>query len=526
MKKVVLTLMFAFLSVSLFAQTTIPVTFRVNMGSQIYSQKWNPNTDSLFVRGDFQTYAGDTVTWSGYKFKLAPQKSGDSIYVLTVNIADSAVGKTASWGYKYVETIKGSDTWESSNNRPLVITSTAADTLPVYYFNNDSSHVAPVIVTTVKNIVKFQVDLTSYYGTAPGQFDPSKDSIVVMGLNNWGGWNPDPNTFSGNRTLQPVFGQPGMYATTLTFYGPVGDSTAWKVKAYPDANFGNGGGYETIAGNRYYTFVNDSVNTQLVGPIVPGLIIYAGTIATDQNITFNVYMGNAVNFYNKQPIDPSKINFVGLKGGIKPIGNWAGNWDVSDTVDGPTYADTISTLKVMHKVSSNVWSITQKFPAGTPGGTFEFKFGCEYPGADTANGGSHPLDNENGTGINHKWLLQDASTPVVLNYIFGTVDSVGQLPTGIKQSDSKIPMKFELSQNYPNPFNPSTIIKYSVPKGQLVTLKVYNMLGQEVATLVNNQQNAGNYEVTFNADKLASGIYFYTLNAGSFVSTKKMILLK
>ncbi|MHB8851839.1 MAG: T9SS type A sorting domain-containing protein [Ignavibacteriaceae bacterium] len=285
-----------------------------------------------------------------------------------------------------------------------------------------------------------------------------------MGLSNWGGWNTDPNTFSGNRTLQPVFGQPGMYSTTLTFYGPVGDSTAWKVKAYPDANFGN--------------------------------------------------------------IDPSKISFVGLKGGIKPIGNWAGNWDVSDTVDGPTYADTISTLKVMHKVSANVWSLTQKFPAGTPGGTFEFKFGCEYPGADTGNGGSHPLDNENATGLNHKWLLQDVSTPVVLNYIFGTVDSVAQLPTGIKQSGSNIPMKFELSQNYPNPFNPSTIIKYSVPKGQLVTLKVYNMLGQEVATLVNNQQNAGNYEVTFNADRLASGIYFYTLNAGSFVSTKKMILLK
>ena len=87
-------------------------------------------------------------------------------------------------------------------------------------------------------------------------------------------------------------------------------------------------------------------------------------------------------------------------------------------------------------------------------------------------------------------------------------------------------MKFELSQNYPNPLTPSTIIKYSVPKGQLGTLKVYNMLGQEVATLVNNQQNAGNYEVTFNADRLASGIYFYTLNAGNFVSTKKMILLK
>jgi hypothetical protein len=85
---------------------------------------------------------------------------------------------------------------------------------------------------------------------------------------------------------------------------------------------------------------------------------------------------------------------------------------------------------------------------------------------------------------------------------------------------------YNLNQNYPNPFNPSTVISYSVPKSQFVTLKIYNLLGQLVTTLVNQQQNAGSYQVTFNAEKLSSGIYFYTLNAGSFNSVKKMILLK
>ena len=93
-----------------------------------------------------------------------------------------------------------------------------------------------------------------------------------------------------------------------------------------------------------------------------------------------------------------------------------------------------------------------------------------------------------------------------------------------------VPEKFELSQNYPNPFNPSTKIRYSIPNvgsglAQTV-LKVYDVLGNEVATLVNEEKPAGNYEVDFNASQLSSGIYFYKLQAGSFVETRKMTLLR
>ena len=93
-----------------------------------------------------------------------------------------------------------------------------------------------------------------------------------------------------------------------------------------------------------------------------------------------------------------------------------------------------------------------------------------------------------------------------------------------------VPQKFVLFQNYPNPFNPSTRIQYSIEKPAQVSLKVYNVLGNEVATLVNSRQDAGSYTVTFNTNKaiysLSSGVYFYRLEAGSFVSTKKLILLK
>jgi hypothetical protein len=88
------------------------------------------------------------------------------------------------------------------------------------------------------------------------------------------------------------------------------------------------------------------------------------------------------------------------------------------------------------------------------------------------------------------------------------------------------PSVFSLSQNYPNPFNPGTAISYQLPVNSFVTLKVYDVLGNEVAALVNEQKPAGEYEVEFNASELGSGIYFYQLKAGSFVETKKMMLLK
>jgi hypothetical protein len=81
-------------------------------------------------------------------------------------------------------------------------------------------------------------------------------------------------------------------------------------------------------------------------------------------------------------------------------------------------------------------------------------------------------------------------------------------------------------QNYPNPFNPSTTIKYNIAKSSYVTLKVYNILGSEVASLVNRNLKAGEYQLQFNAGNLSSGVYFYKIIAGSFTDIKKMLLVK
>ncbi len=100
------------------------------------------------------------------------------------------------------------------------------------------------------------------------------------------------------------------------------------------------------------------------------------------------------------------------------------------------------------------------------------------------------------------------------------------VPTLGVEDDGRVPAAYTLEQNYPNPFNPATKIQYRLPFGSAVTLSVYNMLGEEVATLVNGYRAAGSYEADFAGTNLSSGVYYYTLNAGRFVETKKMILMK
>jgi hypothetical protein len=96
----------------------------------------------------------------------------------------------------------------------------------------------------------------------------------------------------------------------------------------------------------------------------------------------------------------------------------------------------------------------------------------------------------------------------------------------ISNNNNEVPEHFDLQQNYPNPFNPSTVIKYSIPQSSAVKLTVYDVTGKFVKLLVDQVMNSGNYAVDFNASDIASGIYFYKLEAGSFVQTMKMLMLK
>lgn len=102
----------------------------------------------------------------------------------------------------------------------------------------------------------------------------------------------------------------------------------------------------------------------------------------------------------------------------------------------------------------------------------------------------------------------------------------GSILLDVTKISNEIPTGYILDQNYPNPFNPSTIIKFSLPKSSFVSLKVYNQLGKEISTLVNEKKSTGTYQYVFNANSIPSGIYFYTLQSNGYIETKKMILLK
>lgn len=500
MTKLMLTVMVALLTSFVFAQD-IPVTFQVDMGVAAFKGAFDPATDNVVIRGDFQADAGDPGgNWQGDYFTME-DTDGDTIYTLTINFPSTTSGN--NYEHKFVIAPDG---WEGSPNRPFTITPPSV-TLPVVWFNNDSVYAQQVV-----NTINFTADISGILGIGVGgAFDPDVDSLLVMGLD-WDGLGVLLSDPSERRMFNTDPFNTGIYTTSLTFQGSLGDSTKWKFKAYPDARFSNGG-WET-GDDRWHNYLPDGSTTDLP-VIIPRITPLLPPISTDINIQFTVDMTGAVNRYNGQPIPLNELEFVGMRGGADFLGNWSGggNWLPSDTTTG--------LMKVLTPIGDNKWRITVTAPSGTNGGVYEYKFAAMYPGADTVNGGSSPLDNEGGFGVNHNFILYDAPGAFLeFNNIFGV------FTTSVRQIDDMTPVAFELQQNYPNPFNPSTTIRYNLPQAGFVNLKVYNALGEEIAILINKEQASGVYEVTFEAINLPSGIYFYRLESAGFVSTKKMMLVK
>jgi len=152
-------------------------------------------------------------------------------------------------------------------------------------------------------------------------------------------------------------------------------------------------------------------------------------------------------------------------------------------------------------------------------------------------GGAGSLYSTTNAGLN--WIVLQSQTGQDLNSIHSfdgvnawAVGNVGVIvtnyspPTGIENQNTLNPDEFVLRQNYPNPFNPSTKIGFNLPSREFVTLKIYNALGREVVTVLSENLEGGYYEITFDASKLNSGVYFYSISTDKFTNTRKMILMK
>ncbi len=490
---------FLLLSTEAFSQ--IPVHFKVDMNVQIAEERFNPVSDFVVVRGDFQIDAGDAANWSD-NFFLMSDDDHDNIYNITINMGTEFIGN--NYLYKFV--INGSNYEGFQGDRPFTLTEPEVD-LPVVFFNNDE--IANTIVT---NTFYFSADLSQFI--VDGDFDVYQDEIHVEGLD----WDGLGEVVGGDRVCIPYALNPSLYEAELSVKGVLGDSTRWKFRAYPENRWGNFGGWETTP-DRWIKFEEDGSFIEL--PVVsPSIVPLKGPLTQDVTVLFAVNMNGAVNRFNYEPIPVDEINYVGIKGSDSLFGSWGGSWNMSDTSSGQIYPLNDDGINGDKSAGDNIWSANVVFAKGHTRDAIMFKFCANYPGAKEATTGTNYLDNEMPGGSDHSYILKDIPTQEV-SFIFGTREEVS-----VEELDLPISKSFSLEQNYPNPFNPETVIRFNLPSQSAVTLKVYNVLGQEVSTLINSTISAGYKEVRFNGAGLSSGIYFYTLQAEGFSQSHKMVLLK
>jgi hypothetical protein len=216
-----------------------------------------------------------------------------------------------------------------------------------------------------------------------------------------------------------------------------------------------------------------------------------------------------------------------LTKGTEPVEYFPDDWGRIILTDAAGINYTLFAVKEKTDLSK------YELPPAPPTGMFDIRFssgriaeemnhavqtiemsGITYPLRVRVKGMDIRLMDETGKNVN---LNLKAGEDIVIND--GTIQK-------LIVSNQLIPEQYALEQNYPNPFNPSTTIRYSIPTSEFATLKVYDVLGNEVATLVKEEKQAGSYELKFDAAGLSSGIYFYKLQTNSFVETKKMLLMK
>ena len=484
-----------------FAQ--VKVTFRVNMGAKVFNKLWVPGTDSVTVRGSFQKAAGDIVDWDGFYFKMSLLQ--DTIYGVTATFPSSAIG--TAYEYKYVI---GPGSWEGASNRPFTVP-TADSVLAVHWYNDDSTH---NVKPSVTNTYNFTADISGILGSGVGYFDPTTDSLLVDGLD----WDGLGTVTGGARRMIENPLTPGESIATVSVKGLLGDSTKWKYHAYGPNGFSNSG-YET-GGDRWLKFQADGSSVD-VPTIVPAITPNQPALVAPVTTLFECVLSNPKNAKNNRYFSADSVDVVVLKGGNAPLGTWGGGWTLADTVSPATSIVLNDKGLFGDKVAGDkVFSGIVTFPAATAGGAVEFKFGANYPAAFSDAGGTTPLDNEGAFGFNHLIHLKEGS-PTHIRMVFGDFTS-----TAIKDVNTLKADKYSLNQNYPNPFNPTTTINFSLPVDGNVVLKVYNVLGKEVATLVNGFEKAGGKEVSFDASSLPSGMYIYSIKSGNFSASKKMMLLK
>jgi hypothetical protein len=463
-----------------------PVEFRANMRVAILKGKFVPSEDTLYVAGTFNSWGTTDKMTDG---------DNDSIYTAIVNPAGNA-GDTIKFKFRFREGDPGADQWESVSDRPYAIP-TSGDAIFSAWFDNDSVY-APQVDISFTFSCNMELERLS------GRFDPATDTISVNGSFN--GWTSKTDIMTPN----PL--NADLYEVTVVIRAAASENIQFKFW-YTDNN------WESLS-NRVYTFTPEDVTN---GTASFSASFNNGSITTVLNapctIKFTVNMTGAVSAINGLAFPV--LNTVHIAGGALPLKWPGGGWPDGDIVNVTQLFDDGSNGDLT--AGDLIYSRDMTFPAYTVL-DIPYKYGANWGDAANNGGGN---DNEAGVGSDHMLHLTRYMIGATAVDTFGRPQStVLNDVVGVPDESKPIPVSYSLGQNYPNPFNPATMIRYALPAVSDVQIKVYDIFGREVTTLVNRQQPAGEYSINFNASNLASGIYFYRISAGKYTETKRMMLIK
>lgn len=254
------------------------------------------------------------------------------------------------------------------------------------------------------------------------------------------------------------------------------------------------------AGETFVAIVNGVLNPAGFAPNPDG-----------RNIAFQLFAKDQI----RESGNSSDVDFIVVHGSTDAPTVDVIARGVATLVDDAAYSDITDYISV--PPASYILDITPGNDPNTIVASFDANLTSLGGGSAVvlASGFLNPAANQNGPAFGLIAVLAD-----------GTVLTLPTAPVGIRPTQGLVPGKFELNQNYPNPFNPSTFIYFALPQSEVVNLTVHNILGQQVEVLLSERLDPGSYEVDFDARNLASGTYFYILEAGSFRSVKKLTLLR
>jgi hypothetical protein len=487
---------------------TSTINFNVDMQGPAQGT-FDPATNHVYVAGNFTDWGTGAIEMF--------DPDNDSIF--TVDVPTLVSGNHAIYKFIWSTGAASSGTWESptegddifggDHNRIYGIHD-GIDTVSRFWNNTN-----PEVVVLVDGNILFVVDMS--VANELGVFNPDADSVQIRGgFNGWNASDPprslmnqdpgDPNVWFLNiPMIQYELNSTGFYKYFIkNDPGSVPYSnTGWEVSIDP-----------TTSGNRDRPVVYQGLQNQeepyaYFEGIHTDWVVPSGTSI---QATFSVDMGPATDF---NPATDSVV-WVPRQPFYYAVHNipWPGDYP-----------------RVLYLTDANSDMIYEGTLTITGPDFNGFLYNYGYVDVSASNA----LVQEGGSQeeCRVRYVAQTGARAFVNPYNFpqDVWTPTGQKPeenppTSVEEIPGVIPNAYSLEQNYPNPFNPATLIRFSIPEQGLVSIKVFNLLGEEVATLVNGELSTGNYEVSFNGAKLSSGIYFYTITTDNFVATKKMILMK